>query len=163
MKIRYTYKLKGSLRTNETFPIEVDGQDLRFILEKERIVGIAITRAIPSGLIPKVVTQTNRIPEIRIPDVGAGGLAKSLRLAEGLLSLLGLPGIELDVADITWLPESSEEEESLPVSTFSHRMEAPSPREPIPFDLIARPVISALLHNSSEVSLSFVRRGRVEI
>jgi hypothetical protein len=163
MKIRYAYKLKGSLRADETFPIEVNGQELSFVLEKERIVGIAITRSIPSSLIPEVITEANQISEVRIPDVGAGNLAKSLRLAEGLLSLFGLEGIELNVTDITWVPENSEEEQSLAVSAFSHRLEAPLSEEPVPFHLIARPVISALLRNASEVPLSFFRRGSVEM
>ncbi|MHC4559514.1 MAG: hypothetical protein ACYS80_19645 [Planctomycetota bacterium] len=160
MKVQYKFTIKGNLKPDHVFPIQVNNQEISFILQEGKITGILITESASENNLPKLNKAPGAVFNLDMSGVKVDHLITSLRLAEGLLSVYGLEEIDFENIDIAWIPESNREKEKLSIGSFSYRIEPPSPQHTLTFDLIARPIIAGLMNNSHEAPLSFFRQGK---
>jgi len=92
-------------------------------------------------------------------------ILQELRIIEGLLSIYGLEKIDYENFHVEWLPASEGEKKQLAMyrySTSTNEIED-SQLRPLSFDLLARSIIGASLGHKSEVTLSFFRKGRIDV
>ncbi|MCZ6625574.1 MAG: hypothetical protein O7B35_15325, partial [Deltaproteobacteria bacterium] len=81
---------------------------------------------------------------------------------EGLLAIYGLSSIEIESPGENWEAESEEERAQLELFSFGPSRKSPpdEARPMITFDLVARSFLAARRARSTEVALSFFRKGR---
>lgn len=92
-------------------------------------------------------------------------LVTIIRQIQGMWSLWGCESIDISGHKIKWLPESEEEKQLIQLNDFQVGKHEYKPEEIdfIGFDLLARPVITAVKDKNHDVVLSFFRRGTNDI
>jgi hypothetical protein len=88
-----------------------------------------------------------------------------MRSIEGMWSFWGLESITIQMPKHEWISENEEEEKKLQLVNFSYSKKELNDEEiePISFDLLARPIISAVKKQEHDVIFSFYRRGSNDI
>ncbi|MFT7158630.1 MAG: hypothetical protein ACI8Q1_003663 [Parvicella sp.] len=160
MKTKYRFKIYGDLKPDVTFPVEVLGLSLEFVLEEGNIVALDILENTDLKELPKFIQGPNAVHTLNMGNATPEKFKKSLKLAEGLLSVFGLREIVTDTVEIEWIPDNEEEQKLLQISSFTYKVEPQEIDEAISFDLIARPFIAGFLNDKYEVALSFFCQGK---
>lgn len=168
MRCKYRFKVEGRLKLAEIIPILCRG--CTFELERN-----------DSGVVT-YITATINVPDRKEwptttlnpkPGVKLGVNIKSpmlpfiqteLRAVEGLLSMYGIDGIDLENPEHIWLPENDAERQALKIfsykSSHAHLTDAELPFTS--FDLVARSFIAAWDARDVEIPLSFFRKGKID-
>lgn len=160
MKTKYRFEIIGDLQSDITFPVKTSGVELEFVLEKEKIVAVNVIENTDLNHLPNFSLGNNGIHNLNLGKTNPDKFKKSLKLAEGLLSIFGLREIKSDIVQIEWIPENEQEKSLLKVFNFTYKTEPQNVNKPISFDLIARPFIAGFVNDNYEVALSFFRQGK---
>lgn len=160
MKTRYRFKIYGNLKPDITFPIEVAGLSLEFLIEENNIVAIDIFENTDLKDLPHFDKGFDGIPTLHMGSTNPEKFKQSLKLAEGLLAAFGLREINTDTVEIEWVPKDEEEKKSIQIYNFTYNSEPQKNDHSISYDLIARPFIAGFLNDKYEVALSFFRQGK---
>ncbi len=168
MKCRYKFKVHGQIRVADLKPIKTRGLEFQFVAENETISQLMITApANEAGDIPVVIENPTAgvKTHINVPSPCFLFVQKEVRAIEVLLSVFGLHSVDLKNFEIEWLPENAEEKKKLKIDRFeTHRGEMNASDLPfLPFDLLARSIIAADDAAEVETSLSFFRKGLIDI
>lgn len=170
MLCKYRFKVHGRVRLESKFPIPSGGASYDFDLNEHGVIThIVATVAMPDERHwPKVVQ--NPQPGVKlglhIPSTAHLPFVQiELRSVEGLLSLYGLEGIDIDTPALTWEPENEEERQRIKLFSFERSSKEIDDAElyPVSFDLVARSILSAWDAREINVPLSFFRKGRIDI
>ena len=169
MLCKYRFKVRGKIRLAGKFPVSSRAVTYDFELNEHGVIThIVATVAIPEDRHwPKVIE--NPEPGVRLglhipSDPNLPFVQTVLRSVEGLLSLYGLEGIDIDTPALAWEPESEEERQRIGLFSFerSSKEIADTELEPLSFDLVARAVLAAWDARNVNVPLSFFRKGRID-
>lgn len=170
MQCKYRFKVHGRIRLAGKFPVPSGTVTYDFELNEHGVIThIVATVAVPEDRHwPRVIE--NPEPGVRLglqipSDPNLLFVQTVLRSVEGLLSLYGLEGIDIDSPTLAWEPESEEERQRIGLFSFERSSEemADIELEPLPFDLVARSVLAAWNARDINVPLSFFRKGRIDI
>lgn len=163
MRCQYTFKLHGQIKPKEIIAFEVDDFRFEFVLENTLIDSIVVSFPIGSDDVPKIdESKTEGVKfDIKFVYPRWNELEVIIRQIEGMWSIWGLESIDISSNTIKWIPESEEEKEQIKIYKF--QMDKikfkPEDIEPVGFNLLARPIISAVRDKNHDVVLSFFRRG----
>jgi hypothetical protein len=168
MKCAYKFKVSGELRAVNLAPVKIRGFEFQFIAENGFVTHLTIT--VPANDIddiPKVIQNpTSGVKaHIHIPAPCFLFVQKEVRSIEVLLSVFGLHSIDLNNFFTEWIPESDAEKLKLKINHFeTYRGSSKKEDVPIlPFDILARSIIAAEDASDVEVSLSFFRKGLIDM
>ena len=167
MKCKYVFKFESILQ-NPTYPsIRLYDFDIKFCSNngKETIEveftenderqwpEIRNTPILPTKF--HIVIRSPRYDEVK----------HYLRIIQGMLSIYGMHKINLDEPETFWIPEK--EEEKLKLKLFSYKRERADIDkkllDAIPFDILARTVLSAKYSGYLDIPLSFFRKGQIDL
>ena len=165
MKCVFKFPVRWIVEVDGLRPYKHNGWEYGFIADGDRITHITV--AVPIGTTDKLPTlkqNQNHQNEIDF-DCGFPScsefLFKTLRTLEGFLSVYSLEAIALDETDVTWVPESKEDEMRLKVAHFGFKFKKPNKLSPkAPFSVIRRSIVASTSHTDLEVPLGFYRKGR---
>ncbi|MFQ5713875.1 MAG: hypothetical protein ACE5GU_07580 [Candidatus Scalinduaceae bacterium] len=163
MRCKYIFKVHGRIKPAQSIPFQVSDYLFEFCVEKKFIREIHVSFPVSDRELPSI-TQN---PE---PGVAMHINMKSPRLAEveeivrsieGLWAFWGVESIDVHLPKNEWIAESDEEKKKLQLFNFSLEKNELEDHEirPISFDLLARPIISAVKRKKHDVVLAFYRRG----
>ncbi len=170
MKCRYKFAIEGKIKPTVLHPINVRGLEYDFLTNEN---GVITHISVTTGHVDKrswpIVQESNEAGvklEINIPsEPHYPFILQELQVIEGLLSIYGMEKIDYENFHVEWLPNSEDEKNQLAMYNFStgkNEIEDSS-LPPLSFDLLARPIIGAPLGEKSEVTLSFFRKGRIDV
>jgi len=163
MRCQYTFKLHGQVKPKEITAFEVDDFRFEFILESTLIDSIIVSFPVSQDQVPRInKSKTAGVKfDINIVHPRWDELETIIRQIEGMWSLWGVESIDISGHTIKWLPESKAEKELIELNDFQvgRREFTPEEIEPVSFNLLARPIITAVKDKKHDVVLSFFRRG----
>lgn len=169
MRCQYRFSVTGKLRLPNAIEIvTTDG-----VIQLETSATGVVTELIvtvpvaPDDAIP-TMTPVNAGPakfHINVPSLGSAALRARIRTMEGLLSLYGVRGIDLEHFQRRWIAESAEEEARLDIRSFTaSRVSVPDSELPLtPVDVVARAVLVSPDALELEIPLNFFRRGQLDM
>jgi hypothetical protein len=168
MKCTYKFKVHGQVRVAELKSVQVRGFEFRFIVADELITHLIVT--VPANQaddIPLVIESPGSgvKANIKIPAPCFLFVQKEVRAIEVLLSVFGLHSIDLNNFETEWISENDEEKNKLKISHFeTYRGVMKTNEIPfLPFEILARSIITAADAADVEVSLSFFRKGSIDM
>jgi hypothetical protein len=169
MKCKYRFRVEGKLKPTFVHPILVWGTVYELETNENGVLThITATRQIDEQHWPKLTP--NPEPGIQlnlhISHKPFAFVQQEMRVIEGLLSYYGLNSIDLKYPQITWIPETEEEQQKLHLFSWheTRKTELDDCQIiPVPFDLIVRAFIGARYGIDVEVPLSFFRKGRIDM
>lgn len=165
MKIRYRFPVKGHLRLSEPFSLLSEGREFAFELDaKKTVTHVSVVVPVSSTDLP-VLTQDPK-PGVKLhvamqsPDLA--GVLSIVRTLEGFLSTFAVITVDAFQVELTWLPESPQEKDSLQLLSFStaKQMLAPEQFTIHPSALAGQAVLKIKELQKYEFALSFFRSGR---
>lgn len=167
MRCKYTFNVKGRIKPKQPFSFEVDEFLFDFKLKKEFLKEIQISFEILDNELPSV----DRNPEhgivinLNVKKSREFEIEEIMRQTEGMLSLFGVESVDIQNPKCEWIAENEEEQKKLELLNYELTPQEIEDHEikPISFDLIARPIISAVRSKQHHILLSFNKRGRVDI
>lgn len=167
MRCQYKFKLNGQVKPNQNTDFEIDDYRFEFVLKDNLIDYIVVSFPVSHHDIPQV--KESEIPgvnfSINIVHPRWEELETIMRQIEGMWSLWGVESIDISGHEIEWIPENELEKELIQLNNFQagrHKF-TPDEIEPIGFDLLVRPIITAVKDKNHDVVLSFYRRGTNDI
>jgi len=168
MKCSYKFKVNGQLRATNLRPVNVRGFEFQFLSENEFITHLVVkVPANDSNDIPAVThnPETKSKPHIHIPAPHFLLVQQEVRAIEVLLSVFGLHSIDLINFSTEWIPENDSDKMKLKINHFETSREKmmTSDLPVLPYDLLARSIIAAEDAIDIEVSLSFFRKGLIDM
>ena len=163
MRFKYTFKVHGSIRLTQLFHFSVDTYRFDFITDKGCIREIAISFPITGNELPTVTESPEQRVKMHmtIPSPRLSEVREIMRSIEGQWSLFGVTSIDIKRPKYEWIAETEREKQDIHIFEFSSAR-ADLGDDGIPeltFDLLARPVISAVKEKHHDVILTFYRRG----
>ncbi|EOU2547393.1 hypothetical protein ACWOQH_000699 [Vibrio parahaemolyticus] len=168
MKAKYKFPIYGEIKLepNQMLPIKETGYIYEFVIDERCIVThIEVTVPVQEQWYPKLVKTAPNYHQLITDNPAFYFVHRNLRGIEVLMSLWGLKYIDKRNFDITWLPETQEEEIKLNIKNFSIKSERISIEdiEPLPFDLAARAIIKSWDGAEESVIASFYRKGTIDM
>ena len=158
---------RSQIKPNQNTTFEVDDFRFEFVLKDTLIDLIIVSFPVRQDQVPQI-TESKTIgvkADIKIVHPRWEELVTIIRQIEGMWSLWGCESIDISGYKIKWLPESEEEKQLIQLNDFQVGKHEYKPEEIdfIGFDLLARPVITAVKDKNHDVVLSFFRRGTNDI
>lgn len=168
MRCKYRFSVKGRIRLSATIPLVCRGTTYELARNEAGVIeAIEATVKVPNEddwprSTPNPQPGVNL--GLHITSPGLPFIQIELRVVEGLLSLYGLEGIDIENPAQSWHPDTEEEKKRLHIFSFANSFHHLSDSElrPAPFDLIARSFIAAWDAKDIELPLSFFRKGRID-
>lgn len=169
MRCRYKFPIRGRVRTSKSFQIPSNGFFFEPIQSEEGfLTHVSVTIPIDNKALWPIVQQ-NPAPgvklHINLTSPFFEVVKRDIRAIEGILSLFGSDGIDIEAMEEDWLPDSEEERSELSLYGFKrNKLEVAATELPeVPFDLIARSFLVARDTWDIETALNFFRKGRVDV
>lgn len=168
MRCKYRFSVHGRIRLSATLPLICRGVTYELVRNSGGVIeAIDATVSVPN---PDEWPKSTPSPQpgvhlgIHVSSPQLPFIQVELRVVEGLLSLYGLEGIDVENPAQSWHPDTEDEKKSLHIFSFSHSLQHLSDNElyPAPFDLVARSFLAALSAKDIELPLSFFRKGRID-
>lgn len=168
MRIRYRFPVRGRLRLNGSFPLVHLGREFMLELDADQVVTHLRVTA-PIGSSDVSVVQSADEPagamHLELTSPGLDELRPLVRTIEGLLAMFGVEAVDMQEAEQTWLPDTSEEERALQVRSAILGRHRPRPTDHpvIEFAYAAQAILGVEKVLSHEVALNFFRRGKADL
>lgn len=170
MKCRYKFAIEGRIKPSVVHPIRARGLEYEFSTNENGIITHISVTTVNVDKRSWPIVRESEDPGVKL-DISIPSephyplILQELQVIEGLLSIYGMEKIDYENFDVEWLPASEEEKNQLAICSYSTSKNAIEDCElpPLSFDLLARPIIGAPLGKKSEVTLSFFRKGRIDV
>lgn len=165
MKAKYTFQVFGEVKLDkkQMLPISAENLYFEFGLDDRNVVTyIEVVIPVEEEYFPRLVkTGPNRHSLVVGDNPLLFNVLRHLKGIEALMSNWGLRAIDKKNYKIVWLPENESEREKLDINNFSSRDTRMSVEEmePLPFDILARSVISSWDGADEAIVTSFFRKG----
>jgi hypothetical protein len=169
MRCQYQFSVKGRVRIELCFPISWEGFEYNFVCDENGIIRrLDVIVEVPDKQEWPTMTLNPEVgiaAHLEIKNPSFVILKKQVRAIEGLLSIYGLEAIDIEHFKQVWLPDNELEKTALGVYSFERNRHVAPAHEliPMPFDIVARLVLSAPRSRNIEIALGFHRKGRQDI
>lgn len=169
MQVRYRFAVTGRLRLEYSFPVRTSLFTYAFQTDEHGVVTHinAVARVQDRSMWPQVTKdpQPGVKAHIHLSSPHFSFLQHDMRAVAGVLALYGVEELAVDEAEEIWEPETQEEKDSLALYSMKHTAEATPPDTwpRVPFDLVARALLTAARASDFEAALNFFRKGRLDV
>lgn len=162
MRCKYSFKINGRIKPVHLVSFEVGIYKFEFALEKGFIREIQVSYSMSDSeptLIQNPVPGVAMAINIKSPLLRE--IEEIIRSIEGLWTFWGVESIDTSFPKHEWIAETEEEKQKLQLFGFNEGRKELEDHEisPISFDLLVRPIISAVKTKKHDVILVFYRRG----
>lgn len=163
MRCKYTFKIQGRIKPAQLVPFEVDELRFEFFIEKGFIREIIVSFPISYSDLPTIIQRPKPgvALHINMKSPRLSAIEEIMRSIAGLWSFWGLESIDIHFPKHEWIAENEDEKKRLQLFNWTYGKKELEDHEipTVSFDLLARPIISAVKTKNHDVILSFYRRG----
>lgn len=166
MRCRYKFKVNGKVKPAAFLDFVVQDYKFEFVIDNEFIKYLCISFPVTKKDIPRL--RDSNQPGIKLhmnlTSPRLYEIEKIVRQIEGFWSIFGVKSIDVLEPEIEWIPENDEDRNELKL--YSYKLSSAVKDEdigPIPFDLLARPIIASVQKKQHDLVLSFYRRGLLDM
>jgi hypothetical protein len=167
MKLTYRFRVKGTLRLNESRSLNHLGRVFLFELGcQQEVTHLSVTIPISLSELPSFShANPGQTARLNLTSPGLLELRPLIRSLEGMLSLYGVESINMREPELVWVPESADERRSMSLFRFSVKREerALSDHPVLDFAYAGQAIAGLEKLVKHEVPMYFYRKGRQDL
>lgn len=169
MRVRYRFPVSGRLRLEFSHPVRTQLFTYTCEVSEDGVVTYLNATALANDRSTWPIIVKNPQPgieaHIQMNTPYFPLLRRDMRAVAGILALYGVDEVAVDEAEEIWEPESEEEKSSLAIYSMKRTTEKTQPATwpRVPFDLVARALMTAERVGDFEAALNFFRKGKIDI